>query len=233
MRRQIFTLFAAVSMITTIAACAGDDAATPSPTSSNAPTNTPVVIRTVAATPVTTHEATPSAAPTTTPDGRRSGIPAVDAAIDAEIAGDASAIRSMLRFTSIGCIVEPQGIGAPPLCRPGEADGTRVDVLPSATCEGEYVRPDNILDQSLTTDGARLYAVYRTNAGTFPSGTYAVIFLRQPNPEGIPTETAFALMMDDDAITGIKYGCGESPQQFVQSQHLTDEIVPRQGTPEP
>ena len=39
-------------------------------------------------------------------------------------------------FDRVGCVSRQEGIGAPPLCNPGEADGALVQAVTVAGCEG-------------------------------------------------------------------------------------------------
>jgi hypothetical protein len=152
------------------------------------------------------------------------GIAAVDAAIDAALSRDIDALRQAIVYTPAACVTEPEGPGSPPTCRPGESEGTLVDVLPSAQCEGFFSRPDAIdLDGVFNVSVMGLYGVYRTPADFFPPGAYAVVFTQ--NRPGID-EAGRELVMTDAGIVGINYGCGETPQQMVEFQHLTDTIIP-------
>jgi len=68
------------------------------------------------------------------------GIAEVDAVVRAVLGQDRTALVAMTTYTSVACISEPQGAGAPPLCaRLGVAEGTFVDTLPVIVSEGEYL----------------------------------------------------------------------------------------------
>ncbi len=205
MRRHIVLVVTAVVFIAAFTGCGGDDAK-PSPT------------------PAATLTA-PAATPTIGRVANKTGIPSVDAAIAAELAADGAALQSLIRYQPIACTLTITGIGAPPRCRPGEADGTPVDVLSVATCEPEYQRRDEFRAEGITTPGATLYAVYRSPDLEFPSGDYFVMFLRPENPQATPRETSFSLIMTADGITGIFYGCDATAPQTVTSLHLTDPII--------
>lgn len=160
--------------------------------------------------------------PTASAGTRATGIGGLDEIIAAGTAGDRATLQQRLRYTKIGCITMPQGIGAPPFCRTGEAAGTLVDVLPSAQCEGFFSRPDEVQLDSLAAGGT-LYAVYRANPDSFPPGKYFAVF---EYPASAQLPGAFALVTDDGSIVGIHFGCSQQPADFVQFQRLMDVVLP-------
>lgn len=164
---------------------------------------------------------TASSSPAASAGPRISGIAGLDAIIAAATDGDIATLQQRIRYTQIGCITMAEGIGAPPLCRTGEAAGTLVDVLPSAVCEGFFSRPDEVKFDSLAR-GNRLYAVYRANADSFPPGKYFAIFEYPPTAQ-LPG--AFALVTDDDSIVGVHFGCSQKPEDFAEFQRLTDVVL--------
>jgi hypothetical protein len=104
-------------------------------------------------------------------------------------------------------------------------DGTPVKVLPLGDCQHSFQRPDEFHEDGITSSGIRLYAVYASSPESFPPGKYFIILLRKPVSNGTPSESAFALSMNDEGITGYQNGCDETPQHMVASQHLTKAIV--------
>lgn len=163
--------------------------------------------------------ATPTSEPSATPG--HTGIVAVDTAIDAVRAGDVDALREMFVYSPVPCVVSPEGLGAPPTCIDGEADGTPVDVISVAQCEGYYVRPDKADGIELPVQASTLYAVYGASDTLWPEGEYAVIFDR--GESNFPQ--AWELILTDDGISGIHHGCAMSPERIVEFQQLTDAIV--------
>ncbi len=71
---------------------------------------------------------------------RRSGIEPIDMFLDALAASDLSALLGRVDYKQVACVREQRGIGGPPLCGEGEPEGTLVDVVIFAQCEGHYVR---------------------------------------------------------------------------------------------
>ncbi len=209
MRRHIVIVVAVVAVLAAFTGCGADDAK---------PSLTPVTTSAPSA-----PAATP-AAPAATPRAGHTGVASIDAAIDAMLITDLSALRAMIRFTPTPCVISPEGLGALPTCRPGEAEGTAVDVLPIAQCEGFFARPDELALDGVPSLAVRLYAVYRAPADVFPPGKYFVLFSARA-PGAADAVRGFALVMTDDGITGIHFGCAQTPEQIVEFQRLTDAIV--------
>lgn len=158
-------------------------------------------------------------APTAVPG--KTGVSAVDEVIEAVLAGDVKALRDLFVFSPVACEESPQGAGAPPTCAPGEPDGTPVDVIAVAQCEGYYVRPAEAGTIELPVMASTLYAVYAAPDTLWPEGEYAVIFER--GESHVPQ--AWELVMTDEGITGIHHGCAMSAERIAESQRLTDIIV--------
>jgi hypothetical protein len=155
-----------------------------------------------------------------------SGIASVDAAIEAVERGDVKAFIDLVLLAPEPCAPPAQGAGGPPQCAAGEAAGTPVEVAPFASCEGYWSRMDG-LRQALTPlfdRPARLYAVYEaTNERLFDrEGDYAVIFEVTGGPEG---PLARDVVMTDEGVVGVNFGCGQNPAQMVEQHQLTEAIV--------
>jgi len=167
----------------------------------------------------------PIPGPTPARSERRTGIEAVDAVVDAVVAGDVQRLRRFVRFTPVPCEANPAGIRAPPKCRPGEAEGTPVDVLPVAQCEGLYLRSDEVDTalRSLQSGNPTLYAVYLTSAEYWPPGDYVAIF--SSNAPDL-REVAEQLLITDGRLVGVVQGCGETPEQIVEADHFGHVVLP-------
>jgi len=164
---------------------------------------------------------------TATPGG--AAPPGVQAVVDAALSGDPEELRALIGYTAVACVRESVGIGGPPVCREGEAEGTPVDVLWVAGCEGEYRRSDELDEIPLSLLSALdFYAAYRWpeefNAPPV-AAEYAAIFSRTS-----PTETlAVELLIEDGELAAIKLGCGESPKELVESDQLEEVVLPPPG----
>jgi hypothetical protein len=165
---------------------------------------------------------------TATPGG--AAPPGIQAIVDAALSGDPQELRALIGYTAVACVREPVGMGGPPLCRDGEAEGTPVDVLWVAGCEGEYRRSDELDEIPLSQLSALdFYAAYRWpeefNAPPV-AAEYAAIFSRT----GPTAETlAVALLIEGGELVAIKLGCGESPKGLVESDQLEEVVLPPPG----
>lgn len=195
-------------------ACGGDDA--------DVRDVTPTVER-PAASP--TEPGNPAPAPTATVPAGETGIPAVDAALEAALAGDVAALAAQAALQQLPCETEPMGIGGPPACESGEGDGTLVDVFSVAQCEGAYIREDAVAGafENLFGGVVELYGVYRVSQRYFPEGVYTIV-LEVRGDDGM--WTGREVIVNDEGITGINYGCAESAEILVQNRRLTDAIMP-------
>lgn len=107
------------------------------------------------------------------------GITEVDNVLAAVASGDHQRLITLIKYTSAPC-TNAEGMGGPPKCRKGEAEGTVSEVLPFISSEGHHLRKDEI-KQWQGVDATGLYAIYRVaeNAQVddeyFPAGEYAVI----------------------------------------------------------
>lgn len=144
---------------------------------------------------------------------RRSGIDVIDRFLDALAARDIEALAVLVSYTPIGCVVEQRGIGALPLCEAGEGDGTIVEALPLAHCEGNYERERETIGRVLPQLSETQWALYAVlDLGDAPSvqddfrrGRYQVVLHNPANPEW---QQAIALGFDDAGMTIVWYGCG-------------------------
>jgi hypothetical protein len=186
-------------------------------------TNTP------AATSTAAPESSPTADASPTPGaGAPTGIDSIDAIVESVASGSAAGLADLVLFQQVACETPSgQGPGGPPPCREGEAEGTEVLVVFGASCEGFYAREDELQFQGIALADPPLYGAFRVTSESPLSqlwpDDYAVV-LRRINPGG-GDDLAFTLLADDQGIIGFSLGCGESPEQFVETQQLVDAII--------
>ena len=113
------------------------------------------------------------------PLSTRTGIADVDEVLAAVESGDAQALRDLIHFTKVGC-TKADGLGGPPKCREGEAEGTLVNVLPFLGPEGSFMHESDVSGFQ-PMDALGIYAVYSVSASAYseeayPAGEYAVMF---------------------------------------------------------
>jgi hypothetical protein len=103
-------------------------------------------------------------------------------------------------------------------CRDGEEEGTASQVLPIAGCQPGSRREDELTKefQSLVDAKPVLYGVYPSEDG------HIVVFGTDVDSA---TTVVAAIYVQDGEITLRHYGCGQSPQQFVDFHELEDPVV--------
>jgi len=156
-----------------------------------------------------TFQATPTVE--THPLSTRTGMQEIDQVLDVVASGDAEGLRALVQFTSAECTLQ-EGLGGPPKCRAGEAEGTPVDVLPFLGPEGSFLRKDEIGNwPGIEVSG--LYAIYEVAAKidsdeNYPAGEYAVLLVGQGN------EPAISLRLRDGKILRVDFLLDHSPEEL-------------------
>ena len=141
----------------------------------------------------------------------RVGIEEIDQVLSAVASGDPQLLRSLVQFTTAKCTL-PDGLGGPPKCREGEAEGTSVEVLPFMGGEGSFIHKEDIENwQGIEVSG--LYAIYRVSAAVqseqyYPVGEVAIIFLA---PENRP---AVSLRLSEGGIVRVDHIFETSPESL-------------------
>jgi len=108
------------------------------------------------------------------------GIPELDQLATAILSNDLGARRALVQYTEAGC-TNVQGLGGPPKCDPGQAEGTPVAYLPVlGPGEGVPVLPEAV-DETLDFPVESLYAAYRRADEPirdvyYPPGEYGLFF---------------------------------------------------------
>ena len=153
-----------------------------------------------------TQAASPEPQPTSAqnyhPLETRVGIEEIDDVINAVASGDLQLLRSLVKFTTAKCTLL-DGLGGPPKCRAGEAEGTPVEVLPLLGSEGSFIRKDEMENwQGIEASG--LDAIYRVSVDVraeeyYPTAEVAIIFLA---PENRP---AVSLRLSDGRIVRLEH----------------------------
>jgi hypothetical protein len=124
------------------------------------------------------------------PLATRTGVEEIDRVLEAVASGDQQALLSLIQFTEAKC-THQEGLGGPPKCREGEAEGTPMEVLPFLGSEGSYLRKEEIRNWQ-GIDVSALYAVYEVSSNVlveeyFPAGEYVIVL--------IGSETGFSVAL--------------------------------------
>lgn len=184
-----------LSSVLLLAACAPE---LPEPVETPVPATDTASPTKAAASPTLKPTASPTLEPATEtsvpsrpgsyPLSTRTGIADVDAVIAAVESGDPEQIQALIRFTNIPC-TKAEGLGGPPKCEAGEAEGTPHTVLPILGPEGHFMREADLANfPGISVIG--IHAVYRLSDSayseeTYPAGEYAVAFTGGENKPDI------------------------------------------------
>ena len=132
--------------------------------------------------------------------------------------------RTLVTYTTIGC-TNMDGLGGPPKCEPGQAEGTLVEVLPILSGEGTFATQQDI-DQALDFDVMGLYAIYQLPQDIVPAdywavGEYGLIFSRQMNDTPFP----LTVYTQDGRIVNLKHHMGVPPEEVLKQVPLSSVIL--------
>lgn len=113
-----------------------------------------------------------------------------------------------LQYAYIPC-ADMDGLGGPPRCMEGVAEGTIVEVLPLLGTEGSFATSEsmeNIFNNFMVKN---LYSVYRVTPGpnddpNYPIGEYAMLFDRDLNDTPVPV----VLRVTDGRIVRMDFHIG-------------------------
>lgn len=140
---------------------------------------------------------------------------------------DIDGLATAVQFINLPCVTEVEGLGGPPECLDGEAEGTLVAVMPFAACEGTYIRADGLapMFQSMLVNQQLHSAFALKQGGTadFPIGEYGLVF----NVEDAVDIGTTGLMLGisaDGEIVSVWRGCAYTAAELFQI-HAGDEVL--------
>lgn len=170
--------------------------------------------------PEKTHTPTPSLSiDIEYPPGYRTGNDEIDDVIDAIMEKDIDNRLALVRWISTACTTA-DGLGGPPKCQPGEADGTIIETFPVSNGEGHHVRPEKIqtvLD--FTVRGVvAIYIVPEKNDHTeqdyWPAGEYGMIFSSEDG--GVPH--IITVLVEDGQIVRLEFNPAWPPFDTIRQK---------------
>ena len=114
----------------------------------------------------------------------RTGISEIDPVLAAVASRDPDELRALIEYTDAPCTWK-EGLGGPPKCRDGEAEGTVLEVFPLLASEGSYFRKEEIQNWQ-GINPAALYAVYQASSNAlqeeyYPQGDFIAFFVPHEN----------------------------------------------------
>jgi hypothetical protein len=153
----------------------------------------------------------------------RTGIQDVDSVLAAVAGGNPQELSALINYTAAPCTTA-EGLGGPPKCREGEADGTLLEVLPFIGSEGGFIRKNEIGSwQGINVTA--LYAVYRVseaalNEEYYPPGEYLAFFVPEENQPGV------ALRIANGGIVRVDYQFDVFPDSLkMVIERDTSEVI--------
>lgn len=162
---------------------------------------------------------------------RRSGIAVIDAFLDALAAGDLDALLGLVDYEQVGCVTEQNGIGGPPICDAGQPDGTLLDVIPAAQCEGHYIHRES-MPQTLGDLVGKSWALYSVvqpgppAQDSFIPSIWQVILVDLEAPDD-SFRRSISPWFNDGGLAGLLYGCGPGqPADLERSGTSPDFLLP-------
>jgi hypothetical protein len=160
--------------------------------------------------------------------------------IEAFLFGSVTDRTDLVSYTTTACTTA-DGLGGPPKCESGEAEGTLVEVLPVLGGEGTFSRPETV-ENALDFVFMGLFAVYRVPEDVgqteySPAGKYGLIFTREMNAVPFPV----TVFVEDGRIVRLQHHIATEPQELInqlpvesiiitpdESQDLMAELEPKE-----
>ena len=132
---------------------------------------------------------------------------------------------AVIQYTRTACATV-EGLGGPPPCPEGIAEGTEVEVFPTLGSEGSFIAPENMetfLNNSILKS---LYAVYRVTPNPniepyFPEGDYAMLFERNVNDIPLPV----VLRVLDGRVVRMDFSFGVSAANLLKEIPVENVLV--------
>jgi DNA-binding CsgD family transcriptional regulator len=140
-------------------------------------------------------DATQTAQASGTPTIPASGVPIVDEFIKVALGGDLTKLEPLTDYQPVPCSSNQQGIGAPPPCPAGSADGTPVPAVFSSGCEGSYITessmPGLLASWNLGFNGVFSASTIRPGSEESTDGpaAYSVVITFKQWADGVPSSS--------------------------------------------
>jgi len=149
------------------------------------------------------------------PPATRTGLESLDKVLEAILSNRVEDRRAFVTYTVVGCTTA-DGLGGPPKCQAGEAEGTLLEVLPILGSEGHHARRESI-DQALSFHVKGLYAIHLIPEDvwqdeSFPAGEYGVVVVLADNP------FPMTVHVKEGGIIRLDYHLGKTPIEVIEER---------------
>jgi hypothetical protein len=163
--------------------------------------------------------------PATEVDASQAVMAELEPILRAMLGGTLTEQIAVIQYTRTACATV-EGVGGPPPCPEGVAEGTEVEVFPTLGSEGSFVTPENMetfLNNSILNN---LHAVYRITPNPniepyFPEGEYAMLFERSMNDISLPV----VLRVVDGKVVRMDFSFGISAADLLKEIPVENVIV--------
>lgn len=161
------------------------------------------------------------------PDDLHTGITGLDPVLEAIAGRDPETIAARLQLLETPCTTA-DGLGGPPKCAEGVADGTVVTVFPVLESEGTFIPANGLLPLAESLDIKGLFGIYQVTGGPsaeeayWPSGAYGVVLA------GSGAVPAYTLLVDGGNIVRIIYHLDTGPESAFDNGRGTILLPPLQ-----
>lgn len=150
----------------------------------------------------------------------RTGEEEIDAVLEGVASGKVKDLHALLQFNRVEC-TRQDGLGGPPKCEEGEAEGTVVEVLPFLGGEGSFLRKKD-LENWKGIDVSGIYAIYEVSPEVYsddyyPAGEQTILLASSRDDQPV------ALRLRDGKIVRIDY-------LFDFGMESLDAIVQREAS---
>lgn len=178
----------------------------------------------------------PAASPTpqSTPAGPApvlSEYPAIEAIATAATT-DANTLLDYLKYEDFECIIEPVGIGGPPFCPPGVAEGTVVQAFQFSSCEGSLALPDasERVFREMATTTLRVHSVFELSLSRRWTGGMYGVLLEAVQPDGAVMQPPRLLSVTEAGeIVALSSGCAGSADEVFLAYRGYGVLQPPAG----
>lgn len=131
----------------------------------------------------------------------------------------------VIQYSQIAC-ANVDGLGGPPPCPEGVAEGTELEVFPTLGGEGSFIAPENMEAFFNNFLLKNLYAVYRVTPNPniepyYPEGEYAMIFERNINDISLPV----VLRVMDGKIVRMDFSVGTPAADLLAAVPVKNVLI--------
>jgi hypothetical protein len=132
---------------------------------------------------------------------------------------------ALIQFVNIPC-ANVEGLGGPPSCPEGVAEGTEMKVFPVLGSEGSLLSLEEVTNIMSDLQVKDLYAVYRETPNPnaepyYQTGEYAMLFERETSDLQLPV----VFQVRDGRIVRIDYHIGVSPEDILKEIPIEQVVI--------